>query len=336
MAGEGERPKQRGLRELRQRLAEVEVEERAAQELEQLQFQLDGMQQKLFQIDDTLKGVERLRVDQQKATHELSLLPVVTQEAVAQVQRLPQLIQKRDDTLKRIADERATLEGDGTAAPTLASLGQDRMFVGAISIGAGSVAAAVIGSGFNPDLRMLALLDIPGFGLAVLRACQHISQVRKQQGVGRQLSLLTDRESRTNKAFDSELRDAKALMKQLGVETVGEARGAPRHPHLPDGAAAGGHRQARRPRARRERAVGAGVPGADPAAGHRAGGQALGLRRLPARRDRGPARSSRSCTTRSRGSAGRSRTTSTWSTTPGGLPPTPPPRSCGPRPSSSA
>jgi hypothetical protein len=220
--GEGDRPKPRGLRELRQRLAEVEVEERTATELEQLQFQLDGMQQKLFQIEDTLKGVERLRADQDKASRELSLLPLVTEEAVKQVQRLPQLIQKRDDTLKRITDERASLEADGVSDPSLASLGQDRMFVGAVTIGAGSVAAAVIGSSFTPELRLLALLDIPGFGLAVLRACQHISQIRKQQGVGRQLSLLTDRESRTNKAFDSESRDAKALMKQLGVETVGE------------------------------------------------------------------------------------------------------------------
>lgn len=222
MTGEGDRPKPRGIRELRQRLAEVEVEEKTAQELEQLQFQLDGMQQKLFQIEDTLKGVERLRADQERATHELSLLPVVTEEAVAQVKRLPQLIQKRDETLKRIVDDRLALEADGVAAPTLASLGQDRLFIGAISVGAGSVAAAVIGSSFTPELRMLALLDIPGFGLAVLRACLHISQVRKQEGVGRKLSLLTERESRTTKAFESESRDAKALMKQLGVESLGE------------------------------------------------------------------------------------------------------------------
>ena len=42
--------KPRSLRDLRARLAEVEVEEKSAQDLEQLQFQLDGLQQKLFQI----------------------------------------------------------------------------------------------------------------------------------------------------------------------------------------------------------------------------------------------------------------------------------------------
>ncbi len=223
MTGDTNRPKPRGLRELRQRLAEVETEERTAQELEQLQFQLDGLQQKLFQVEDTLKGVEKLRSDKEKSTHELSMLPQVSEEAVAQVQRLPQLIQKRDETLKRIVDERTALQGeDGGSVPTLASLGQDRMFLGAISIGAGSVAAAVIGSSFTPELRLLALLDIPGFGLAVLRACQHLSLIRRQAGVGKQLAMLTDRESRTNKAFENEARDAKALMKQLGAETVGE------------------------------------------------------------------------------------------------------------------
>ncbi|MHB8420215.1 MAG: ATP-binding protein [Myxococcales bacterium] len=214
--------KPRTLRDLRARLTEVEAEEKSASELEELQFQLDGLQQKLFQIEDTLKGVERLRSDRDQATQELAKLPAITEEAVAQVKRLPQLIQKRDETLKRIADERLALDEAAQGGGSLASLGQDRLFVVGMSVGALSVAGAVVGSGFVPDLRWVALLDIPFFGVATLRLCQQLGAMRSRQGVSRKAALLADREGRTAKTFEAESKEARALMKTLGVEAVTE------------------------------------------------------------------------------------------------------------------
>jgi hypothetical protein len=214
--------KPRTLRDLRLRLTEVEAEEKAAQDLEQIQFQLDGLQQKLFQVEDTLKGVERLRSDRDRAVEELGKLPSISEEAAAQVKRLPQLIQKRDETIKRIAEERLALDEAAGEGGSLASLGQDRLFVTGMSVGALSVAGAVVGSGFSPDLRWAALLDVPFFGLAVLRACQQLGAMRQRDGLGRKAALLADRESRTIKAFEAESKEARALMKTLGVDGIGE------------------------------------------------------------------------------------------------------------------
>ncbi len=213
--------KPKTLFELRQRLSEVEAEERSAHELEQLQFQLDGLQQRLFQAEDSVRAVDQARSEFERIGQELGKMPAVSEEAVAQVARLPQLVQKRDETLRRIAEERLAISPDGGRA-SLAALGQDRLFVASLGVGAGSLAAAVLGSSFLPGMRWLALLDIPGLGVAVFRACQQLSALRRQEGAARKLALLDEREQRTQRAFAAEAKEAQALMKALGAEGAAE------------------------------------------------------------------------------------------------------------------
>ncbi|MHB1843814.1 MAG: ATP-binding protein [Deltaproteobacteria bacterium] len=217
-----EKPRPKGIREVRQRLAEVEAELRGAEEIERQQFQIDGIQQRLFQSEDALKEVERLSQERAALEGELEKLPPLTEELVEQVKKLPQLIQRRDELVKRIAEEREALGELGMGGAPLASLASDRGFVGGVLVGAGGIALAIAGSGFSPSMRWAALLDVPGFGYAVLLACLRLSAARRSQGAERKLAMLAEREARGQRAFEVEAKGAQALMKSLGADGVGE------------------------------------------------------------------------------------------------------------------
>ncbi len=222
LTGGVEKAKPKGLREIRKRLAEVEEEQRAAEEIERQQFQLDGLQQRLFQTEDALGEVERLRQEVSGLATELAKLPDLTDETVAQVQRLPQLVQRRDEAVRRIAEERESLGEAPAGGASLGSLASDRGFLGGILVGAGGIALAIAGSGFSPGLRWAALLDIPGFGWAVWLACVRLAAARRLQGVARKLAMLADREARALRTFESEAKGAQALMRSLGADGVAE------------------------------------------------------------------------------------------------------------------
>ncbi len=203
------------------RLREIEQEDREASDLEQLQFQMDGLQQQLFQAEDALKSLDQLTADLARIDKELSELPEITEELVAQVQRLPQLSQKRKEALERVAEEREELQFVG-AEVTLGGLARDRWFVGAILAGVACIVIAILASPVSPGLRWLALGDIPTFGLAASVAIQRLSAIRGSQGASRKLQNLQERESRIQKAFESESRDIVMVMKALGVEGAAE------------------------------------------------------------------------------------------------------------------
>lgn len=207
--------------EIRARLREVEREDREASEMETLQFQVDGLQQQLFQAEDALKIFDQLSADVARVEKDLAAMPTVSEDLVAQVKRLPQLTLKRDEALKRVVDERLELEQLGGEV-TLAGLASDRLFAGSILTGAACLALAIVASPASPGMRWISLGDVPAFGIAAAMAIQRLSDIRRTQGVGRKLDLLQEREARIQKAFETESRDVIALMKSLGVEGIAE------------------------------------------------------------------------------------------------------------------
>ncbi len=206
---------------IRARLAELELEDSEAVEMEGIQFQLDGLQQQLFQAEDALKGLDNLEVEVKSIEAELAKLPDIDADTLGHVKRLPQLTQKRDEALKRLAEERAALESRGEVA-SLADLASHRPFVISLVFGAVVIAVAVVGSQITSVMRFVALLDIPAFAIAAAVAVQRLSDIRQHEGLSRRLALLTERETRIHKAFESESLEVTGLMKSLGVEGSGE------------------------------------------------------------------------------------------------------------------
>src|SRR6202041_2130587 len=93
------------------------------------------------------------------------------------------------------------LEGIGGEV-TLAGLGRDRLFIAAILTGVACIVIAILASPISPGLRWL--------------------EIRRSQGAGRKLLALQERETRVQKAFESESRDIVMVMKALGVEGAAE------------------------------------------------------------------------------------------------------------------
>jgi len=170
-----------------------------------------------------VKALDQMDKDLAECQAGLAALPEVTEEHLAQLQRLPQGLQRRDEAVKRIDEERETLEANGATGAgeqaTLSSLSRHPRFIAAVSMGAGAVVAAIVGSTFVPEARFLALLDVPFFGGATLIACRRLQQMRNHEGRARKLALLAEMEARAQKTFEAESKSVQQLMKALDVES---------------------------------------------------------------------------------------------------------------------
>jgi hypothetical protein len=210
---------------IRERLTQVEKEDSDAAEIESLQFQLDGLQQQLFQAEDALKGLEGLEAEVKRLDADLASLPDVGDEKLALIKRLPNLAQKREEALKRLTEERITLEQHKDVG-SLAGLTKHRLFVASLIVGAAAIAVAVAGSTLVPAIRFIALLDIPAFGISAVVVVRRLSEMRQHEGVGRKLALLAEREGRIQKTFAVEAREATSLMKSLNLDDISAAEEA--------------------------------------------------------------------------------------------------------------
>ncbi len=214
---------QRSPADLRQRLAEAEAELPAALAAEESQARLDDLQQKLAPAEEAFQGIQRLRAELAQIDGELSRLPEIGPEIAAQIERLPQLAHKRDEALRRIADERRELEENARRVRRpIGRLTQDRLFLSGLLGGIGAVVLAAALTGRFPIWRYAALLDIPGFGLAALRASVWLSAAGRERAWERKRALLREGEARARQAFDGDVGQAAALMKALGLATSAE------------------------------------------------------------------------------------------------------------------
>ncbi len=217
--------------QLQKRRAELADELERSRKAEKLQYRLDGVQSRLFKLEEVLKEGARLR--EAAAAAELALAALGPAAAVAeqlgdleeQLTAHGKAVARRDEALAKVASEREALEAD--AAPPLAFWKDVRFWLGCVG-GSAAAIAAVAGSGAVQGLRYVALLDIPAFGWAAWIALGWVGAVEAHGRAGRRTRLSEEYERKVTGAFEREtqpLRDAAKALCVAGVAEVEEALG---------------------------------------------------------------------------------------------------------------
>ena len=211
--------------ELQKRRAELRDELERSRKAEKLQYQLDGLQGRLFKLEEMLKEGARLR--EATAAAEGSLAALAPAAAASeqlgdvdeQLAAHAKAVAKRDEALAKIAAEREDLEAAGTQGPPLPFWKTLRFWMG---VGAGSLAliAAIAGSAVVQGLRYLALLDIPAFGWAAWVALGWVTAAEDSGRLERRGKLVEEHERKVLGAFDRETQPLGELAKALGVSGV--------------------------------------------------------------------------------------------------------------------
>ncbi|MBI1948304.1 MAG: hypothetical protein HYS27_21635 [Deltaproteobacteria bacterium] len=210
---------------LRSRLAEIDAALGAAQGVKDLEFEIDGLQKRLFELDGKLKPLLTLRRSAQQAEEQVKRftdLESVPADLVEQGERLRRIRTEHDRDLERMSAERdhllessTTLDRRGRQNP-MAVAQKDRFVQAGVGVGVGAILLGLIGALSFPPLRWLAFLDIPGFGLALYGGLRVLGDLEGGAAVARRLERIDTERKRAEERFRIDEQHLTAILKQHG------------------------------------------------------------------------------------------------------------------------
>lgn len=218
--------------EAEKRLAELRAELTRCERAEKLQYQLDGLQSRLFKAEEALREGARLRDERQGAESALAASgpAAAVAESLGDVEAKlaahARAVARRDEALTKLEGDRAALDDEvarGTPRPFWLA---PRFWAGALA-GVAAVAVGVWGgSGQARALRYVALLDIPAFAWAAWTAFGWVAALEVHGRLGRRRALLEEHERKALETFDRESAEVRQALQVLGVARVGELQEA--------------------------------------------------------------------------------------------------------------
>jgi hypothetical protein len=202
----------------RARIAELEKELALADEVNKVQYRLDGVAAQIFQLEGRVRSVDAMEASVAEARAAFEVAPTarnlgLPDDLVAQARNHAALVAKCDEALTRLETER--LMDAATAAPDAVPLTRDGRFWTGIGLGTAALLGGLTASG---PWRYLSLLDIPAFGLAALVALKHVEDVQWSEYAVRKGDRLAEREKKIRDQFEVDTQPLKTAMKTLGVE----------------------------------------------------------------------------------------------------------------------
>lgn len=213
--------------ELRARLAEIDAALGAVQGVKDLEFEIDGLQKRLFELDGKLKPLLTLRRSAQQAEDQakhFADIAKVPGDLVEHGNRLQRIRVDHERELERLAAERdgllesaKTLDRRGRQNP-VAVAQRDRFVQVGMGVGVGAVLLGILGGMAMPSLRWLAFLDIPGFGLALYGGLRVLAALEGGAAVGRRLERLELEKKKLEERFKIDEQHLTAMLQQHGYK----------------------------------------------------------------------------------------------------------------------
>jgi hypothetical protein len=210
---------------LRARLAELEKILADLKLVEDLEFELDGLQKQRFDFEDRARALVFDDTDLKAAEVEerrLSYLNALPGDFLARHDAYVKLVERRDADLKRWQAERQDLESADRQVQVTPLSKDARLWGGLVVGGLAVVAAAVLGGLF----RYIALLDIPAFGVVALVIFKALGEREIRDQIRWKLRLSTDRKEKIESRDGTEIKAVEEMLKTTGLADVDEVRRA--------------------------------------------------------------------------------------------------------------
>jgi hypothetical protein len=213
----------------RKRLAELERELERAAVAEKLQYQLDGLQSKLFKTEEALKSGQRIQEGLTAAETERASLDRVVEVAAglgdpsARLAAHEKATARRDEALARVASEREALEA-AEARGRPQPLWELPGFLAGVGGGLLFLVLGVVGAASGSELRTAALLSMPGFGWAGWEAHRWIGELDAWSRQARRRKVVDDWERKILEQFERDTAEIGAILKALQLSKPGELR----------------------------------------------------------------------------------------------------------------
>lgn len=208
----------RSREEIQRRLEALEAQAAAVAEIDDVQFELDGVQRKIDEIDAALARVRELQAQVEDLDRRIAAfgdLAHLPEDITERVRAYAHALDRRDRALERIERERDSFS-EYVAVPA-EPLVRSKVFLGGV---AGTVAVAGLAIGL--DLRPLFALLPVGLGTLAFSLLVHFDEREEREGVQRRLSMLDDRREKAERSFEIETSLVRRTMEQIGATSAAE------------------------------------------------------------------------------------------------------------------
>ncbi|HEY8206431.1 MAG TPA: chromosome segregation protein SMC [Myxococcaceae bacterium] len=206
------------------KVVELEKELKLSKDIEQLQFQQDGLTRQMDDLEAKMKGSEGLRASLEEARQAAASAPDevalgLPADIAHRAQRYPDAVQRRDEAMAKLGTEPADESGGSAPPASVEPLWKNQHFQIGTGLGALFMIGGVLLSGYA---RAIALLDIPAFAFAALTAIKHVEELQGASRSSKKGNMRAQREKKINDSFDAEVAPVKAAMKALGVDAAAD------------------------------------------------------------------------------------------------------------------
>jgi hypothetical protein len=214
--------------ELRARLAELQRLAEANEAIQQMEFELAGLQKEAFDLDARVKPLrdQRARLDETRAAltrdARLDELPDDFPERLAAQTtaetELGRTLARLDDDERRVRDSARDVPAvllERRPRPSAVAVADPLLRVG-LGVGIAAIVVGVVGVFAWEPLRWLALLDIPAFGVAVAGGFRVLGHVEDGQIVRGLLERIAHERSREKERVTIERENLDRLVQRAG------------------------------------------------------------------------------------------------------------------------
>jgi hypothetical protein len=203
------------------KVKELEKELVLCKEVDNLQFEVDGLNSQVFDLESKLRGTDGLKQKVREAEAAWAAEPTpesmgLPQDIVARAERFHKTLARRDEALARIESEREVAKEEEARLPDVEPLVKDRNFWIAIAAG---VVSFIAGLFFTNALRYVALLDIPAFGFAAVLGIRYVDELQHRDRLKRRIEMFAVREKKAQEEFEADAGAVRRAMEVFDVDT---------------------------------------------------------------------------------------------------------------------
>lgn len=207
-------------REMRRQLETLRRDLDVAREVDDVQFELDGLQSELFELEQKSKGVKQAQqaVEQlEQQMQQFARLGELPEDFESRVRDFEQAQVRHERDSQRLEEEcqRWEKRSQESRSPPLV---RDRYFLLGMGLGVLALLVGIAGFFLEEYLRWVALLDIPGFGVALFSALRHIDAGESVKRAGKRLELARQRQEKITREFELATTIVRKMMTEFGVD----------------------------------------------------------------------------------------------------------------------
>src|SRR6218665_428476 len=203
---------------------ELEKELILCKEVDNLQFEVDGLNSQVFNLEQKLRSTEGLREKLREAevlwnsepTPEKMGLPA---DIAARAERYGRVLARRDEALARLLSDKDLADEEAARLPDIHPLVRNRNFWIAVAAGLLFFGVSLF---LSKGARYVALLDVPAFGFAAVLALRYVEELQEKDRVDRRGEMFIAREKKITEEFEAEAGPVRRALEIFDVDTPKE------------------------------------------------------------------------------------------------------------------